>query len=140
MSRNSLKVNVLLWIAQSLLAGLFIFAGTMKFLLPVEVLQQGPVALPIPFIYFIAVAEFVGGFGMVLPGIFRVHRYLTPLAAAGLVVIMAGATVVTALDSFTAAIFPFVVGLVAFAVFRGRGGLTAITSGHTVRAELIHTH
>ncbi len=55
-----------LWIVQGLLALIFLFAGGMKLVLPLEVLAE-----PMP-----------------LPG-------LTPLAAAGLVIIMIGATVLT---------------------------------------------
>jgi len=37
----------------------------------------------------------LGALGLVLPGLFHIRPGLTPLAAAGLVVIMIGATVVT---------------------------------------------
>jgi len=40
------------------------------------------------------VAEVLGAFGLVLPGLLRIRQGLTPLAAAGLVIIMIGATVV----------------------------------------------
>ena len=40
MSRNSKKINILLWVAQTLLAALFLFAGTMKFIMPVAAMQQ----------------------------------------------------------------------------------------------------
>ena len=39
-------------------------------------------------------AEVLGAFGLVLPGLLRIRQGLTPLAAAGLVIIMIGATVV----------------------------------------------
>lgn len=141
MSRNSKKVNVLLWIAQALLAALFAFAGAMKFILPVAVLQQGPVVLPLAFIYFIGVAELLGAFGLVLPGIFRVHRYLTPLAALGLVIIVAGATVISAVGGVATAIVPCVTGIVAYAVFHGRGGLSVVTRGPVgSKTELVNTY
>lgn len=140
MSRNSKKINILLWTTQILLAALFVFAGVTKFLLPVSVLQQGPVVLPLPFLYFIGVAETLGGLGLVLPGLFRVHRFLTPLAAAGLVIIMAGATVITAVGSIAGAMVPFVVGVLAFTVCRGRGGVTLGRGHHAgTQASLITT-
>ncbi len=39
---------------------------------------------------FIGVAEMLGAFGLILPGVLRVRAALTPLAAAGLVIIMLG--------------------------------------------------
>src|SRR4051812_22223827 len=49
------------WTAQALLALLFVFAGTMNFLMPAEKMQSGPIALPLAFIYFIGVMEVLGG-------------------------------------------------------------------------------
>ena len=49
--------------------------------------------------------------GLVLPGLTRIHRELTPFAATGLLVIMIGAVVVTVTQGpAAAAILPFVVG------------------------------
>lgn len=102
-----------LWTAQILLALLFLFAGAMKFLMPIEKMQQ-PVALPAAFIYFIAVAEIAGALGLILPGLLRIRTELTPLAAVGLVAIMSGAATLTAETmGVSAAIFPLVVGIIA---------------------------
>src|SRR5262245_34669676 len=87
-------LTITLWIVQTLLALLFVFAGAMKLVLPVEAMA-GPVALPGLFLRFIGVAEVLGGLSLVLPGLFRIHQYLTPLAACGLVIIMTGATIIT---------------------------------------------
>ena len=90
-------MNVLLWILQVLLALLFIWAGGFKLVVPLSVLSQpqpGQVALPGMFLKFIGVCELLGGFGLVLPGIFRTRQYLIPLAAVGLLIIIIGATVV----------------------------------------------
>ena len=62
-------MNVALWIVQVLLGLLFIFAGGMKVVLPLDQLT-GPVALPGAFIRFIGVAELAGGLGLILPGSF----------------------------------------------------------------------
>ena len=43
---------------------------------------------------FIGVAEVLGAIGLILPGVLRIRPGLTPLAAAGLVIIMIGATVI----------------------------------------------
>jgi uncharacterized membrane protein YphA (DoxX/SURF4 family) len=124
MPRNSKKANVLLWTVQVLLALLFLFAGGMKLVLPLTALERGPIPLPGIFLRFIGIAELLGGVGLVLPGLFRTHLHLTPLAAAGLVGIMTGATVLTALGSgLSASLFPLVVGGLALAVCLGRGGV-----------------
>ena len=85
---------MLLWVVQILLAMLFLFAGTMKFVMSVEEMTR-QISLPGWFLHFIGVAEILGGLGLILPGIFGIRRGLTPLAAAGLVIIMIGATVVS---------------------------------------------
>jgi uncharacterized membrane protein YphA (DoxX/SURF4 family) len=83
-----------MWVVQVLLAALFVFAGVMKFVMPVAVMAK-QAGLPGWFMHFIAAAEVCGGLGLVLPGLVRIRPGLTPLAAAGLVPIMIGATVVT---------------------------------------------
>jgi hypothetical protein len=113
--------NTLLWTVQGLLALLFIFAGISKLLMPVAAMQQGPIALPGWFLRFLGVAETLGALGLVLPGIFRVRQSLTPLAAACLIPIMVGATVITAgAGAAPGALFPLAVGLLAFSVAYGR--------------------
>ena len=114
------KANARLWIAQWLLAALFLFAGVMKLVMPIELLTQDT-TLPGLFLRFIGVAEALGALGLVLPGLLRIHTGLTPLAAAGLVVIMIGATAVTlAGGQGAAATVPAVVGLLSAYVARGR--------------------
>ena len=78
-----------LWIVQGLLAALFLFAGVMKLVLPLDQLP-GPVELPGWFLRFIGVVEVLGALGLILPALLRIRPGLTPLAAAGLVIIMIG--------------------------------------------------
>jgi len=109
-----------LWIVQSLLALLFFFAGGMKLVLPLEQLT-GPITLPGPLLRFIGVAEVLGALGLILPGLLRIRPGLTPLAAAGLVLIMSGATVLTLAGGDTApALIPLLVGLLSAFVAYGR--------------------
>jgi hypothetical protein len=109
-----------LWILQGLLALIFLFAGGVKLVLPIADMAK-QVSLPGPFLRFIGVAEFLGGLGMILPGLLRIRTGLTPLAAAGLVIIMIGATVVTVQSMGLApALGPFGVGLLAAFVAYGR--------------------
>ncbi len=107
-----------LWTLQALLALLFLFAGGMKLVLPIEELTK-QTSLPGGFMRFIGVAEVLGGLGLVLPGLVRVLPILTPIAAAGLVLVMIGATVVS-LPSGAAALIPLVVGLLCAFVAYGR--------------------
>jgi hypothetical protein len=77
--------------------------------------------LPGPFMRFIGVAEVLGALGLILPGLTGIRPGLTPLAAAGLVIIMIGATVLTAAGSgIVPALFPLVVGLLLAFVAYGR--------------------
>jgi len=109
-----------LWIVQGLLALLFLWAGGIKLVLPLEKLT-GPLPLPGLFLRFIGVAEVLGAIGLILPGLLRIRPGLTPLAAAGLVIIMAGATAVTLASGDVAmALIPLVVGLLAAFVAYGR--------------------
>ena len=118
-------MNIVLWIIQILLALLFLFAGGTKLVLPLEVLKSmgspNQVQLPGLLIRFLGVVEVLGALGLILPGVFRIKTYLTPLAAVGLVIIMIGAIVLTIVgDGVAAAIFPFVVGLLCAFVAYGR--------------------
>lgn len=114
------STSITLWIVQSLLAALFLFGGGFKLVMPVAALT-GQLPVPGAFIRFIGVLEVSGALGLVLPGILRTHRYLTPLAAAGLVFIMCGAVGVTLVTAgAAAALMPVVVGVLLSGVAYGR--------------------
>ncbi len=116
----SVKKNVTLWVVQGLLAALFLFAGVIKLVMPPEAMA-GPVALPVWFLHFIGVAETLGAIGLILPGLLHIHAELTPLAAAGLVIIMIGAAIVTVMGGAIApAAVPLIVGALAAFVVHGR--------------------
>ena len=118
--RGRSTMNVALWIVQGLLAALFLFAGGAKLVLPLDQMA-GPVALPGWFLRFLGVAEVLGALGLVLPGLLRIRPGLTPLASAGLVIIMIGATVVTWVGGMVAvALINLVVALLAAFVAYGR--------------------
>ena len=108
-----------LWIAQGILAALFLFAGGMKLVMPAAALAAQS-HLPGAFMKFIGVAETLGALGLVLPGIFHIRERLTSLAAAGLVLVMVGAVVTTIIQGQPGAIVPALVGVLAAYVARGR--------------------
>ena len=113
-------MNRVLWIVQGLLALLFLFAGGMKLVLPIEALTE---QMPLPglFVRFIGVAEVLGAIGLILPGLLRIRPGLTPLAAVGLVIIMIGATVLTLAGGEVATVLiPLVVGLLLAFIAYGR--------------------
>ncbi len=119
-------MNRTLWVLQVLLALLFLFAGVSKLVMPIEQMQQGPVALPGWFLRFIGVVETLGGLGLVLPALTRIQPWLTPLAAAGLVVIMIGAVAVSMSGGVAMAMIPLAVGLLCAFVAWGRASAAPI--------------
>ena len=86
-------MNVVLWIVAILLAAAFGFAGLAKLTQPKEALLEKGMAwaedFSQPVIRFIGSMELLAAIGLVLPPLVGVAEVLTPLAAAGLVVVMA---------------------------------------------------
>src|SRR5712692_9135189 len=60
-----------LWIVQGVLALLFLFAGGMKLVMPIEALTE-QMPLPGAFVRSIGVAEVLGAMGLILPGLLRI--------------------------------------------------------------------
>ena len=120
-------MNRVLWIVQALLAALFVFAGVMKFVMPVEEMTRQMPELSGTFLHFIGVCEVLGALGLLLPGLLHIKPGLTPLAAAGLVIIMIGATVLTLMIGPVApALIPLATGLLAVWVAYGRWRLAPL--------------
>ena len=118
-------MNIVLWVVQILLALMFLFAGGTKLYYSPEVLAaMGPpnqIQFPGLFIKFIGVCEVLGALGLLLPGLLRIRRSLTPLAAIGLVIIMIGAVVVSvAGPGVGTAMPPLVIGILCVFVAYGR--------------------
>jgi uncharacterized membrane protein YphA (DoxX/SURF4 family) len=119
-------LNVALWVIQTLLALLFLFSGGVKLSMPIEPMAK-QAGLPGTFLRFIGVMEVLGGIGLILPGILRIRTFLTPLAAAGLVIIMIGATVIVfRMNGAVQALTPAIVGVLAAFVAYGRWGLAPL--------------
>jgi uncharacterized membrane protein YphA (DoxX/SURF4 family) len=119
-------MTYVLWTVQVLLGLLFVFAGSMKFIMTVEEMTKD-IAMPGWFLHFIGGVEVLGGLGLILPGLLRIRPGLTPLAAAGLTVIMIGATVISFIaGGAVMALPPLVVGLLAAFVAYGRWRLAPL--------------
>ncbi|HEY7221971.1 MAG TPA: DoxX family protein [Candidatus Binatia bacterium] len=122
-------MHIALWVVQVLLAAEFLFSGVMKFVMPVEEMTK-QMALPGWFLHFIGVAEVLGGLGLILPGLFGVGSGVTPIAAAGLVVIMIGACVITLMiGGGVLVLIPLVTGVLAAFVAYGRWQVIPLRSG-----------
>ncbi|GAA4623563.1 DoxX family protein [Cellulomonas oligotrophica] len=89
-------MHVALWVVQALLALAFLAAGGMKLTRPKDALAT---ALPwsaswsTPALRALGAVEVLGALGLVLPGLTGIATVLTPVAAVGLAVTMAGAVV-----------------------------------------------
>jgi hypothetical protein len=114
-------MNRALWIVQGFLGLFFVLAsGAPKLVLPADALPM-PIPLPHAFLLFVGVAEVLGGLGLILPGVTKIQTGLTPLAAAGLVLVTIGATAYQlAADAPENAIFAVVMGLLCAFVGYGR--------------------
>jgi hypothetical protein len=114
-----------LWIVQGLLALVFLAVGAMKLTMPADALAaQFP--FPVLFMRVISALEILGAIGLILPGLLKIRPGLTPLAAAGLAIIMIGATAFTVVTMGAAmALVPLVLGLLAAFVAYGRWQLAS---------------
>ena len=92
--RTTRQLSVSLWTLQALLALLFVMTGAMKVLMPTDMLEAQS-RLPVIVARFVGLCELAGALGLILPGLLRIRPILTPLAAAGLVVLMICATILT---------------------------------------------
>ncbi|MBO9539765.1 DoxX family protein [bacterium] len=79
-----------LWVLQVLLAAMFGMAGTMKATAPITQLAANmPWVAELPaLVRFIGIAELAAALGLILPAATRILPFLTPLAGAGLALIM----------------------------------------------------
>ena len=118
--RATTKGSAALWTVQAILTALFLFAGIFKLVGPAAMMTK-TAGIPLGLLRFVGLVETLGALGLVLPGIFRIHRELTPVAAAGLVIVMSGAAGATvAQGQGAAAFFPGLVGILAAVVVAGR--------------------
>ncbi|MCP4139651.1 MAG: DoxX family protein [Chloroflexi bacterium] len=96
-------MNIVLWILQGLLAFMFLMAGMMKISQTKDGLKEKGAGrmdwvddVSPENIKLIGILEILGALGLVLPQLTGILPWLTPLAAVGLALTMAGATVLHA--------------------------------------------
>ncbi|WP_343691241.1 DoxX family protein [Chitinophaga sp.] len=85
--QNSKIINILLWLAQGILALLFLWLGYIKL--------ATPAALPFPWtkehpglVLVTGIVDLLGGIGIILPAILRLQPKLTIWAAYGILALM----------------------------------------------------
>ena len=88
-------MHVTLWILQVVLAVVFAIAGVTHFLPPEGLPEsmRGMAEMPAGVPYFIGTVEILAVLGLILPGLTGIQTRLTPLAGAGLILVMVGAIV-----------------------------------------------
>jgi hypothetical protein len=86
-------MTIVLWVVQVLLALVFLYSGGKKLIRSNEQIQALPWArdLSVIMVRGIGILEVLGAIGLVLPVLTGILPWLTPLAAAGLIVLMLGA-------------------------------------------------
>lgn len=89
--KKSKALHITLWVMQTLLAIMLIWAGFTKLFEPIEKLSamwpwtgQVPIAL----VKFTGIVDVLGALGLILPSLLRIKPILTPVAAIGLCVLM----------------------------------------------------
>jgi len=119
-------MSLALWVGQALLAVVLLYSGALKVSQSREKLlamgQTGAAVFPLPVLRSVAFCELLGAVGIILPWLTNVAPALTPLAAAGLAVVMVGAVAAHAWlpEPRNVAATSFIL-LVAVAVAVGRG-------------------
>lgn len=89
-------MEIALWIAQALLALMFLFAGFTKTFQSQEKLATAmpwTTHFPMAFVRFVGIVEILGAIGLILPPLVGIAPVLVPIAAIGLVLTMVGAMI-----------------------------------------------
>lgn len=83
-------LNIVLWVLQVLVALAFLMAGSIKVFRYDAAREQMPWVKDVtrPLVTFIGSAEILGGLGLILPRLTGILPWLTPLAGAGLALVM----------------------------------------------------
>ena len=112
-------MNIALWIAQGLLAAMYLMAGTMK------IFQTGKVRPTMTwtqgrsdaFVRFVGISELLGAIGLILPLVTGIFPWLTLIAALGLAIIQLLAIFTEHLPKKEFNIIPINIVLLGLSVF-----------------------
>jgi uncharacterized membrane protein YphA (DoxX/SURF4 family) len=85
-------MNLMLWVAQVLLAVAFFAHGWLFLSPPPEIAEQMNASLPRWFQLFVGVAEVMAAVGLTVPGLTRIMPWLVAWAAGGIMIVTASAT------------------------------------------------
>jgi len=112
-------MNTILWIAQGLLAAMYLMAGIMKTFQAAQTKERMSWAKERSneFVRFVGVSELLGALGLILPLVTGVLPWLTILAAIGLTVIQLLAIFTEHLPKKEYNVIPVNIILVALALF-----------------------
>ena len=86
-------MNIVVWVLQVLLAVAFLAHALLFLFPPAEMVEMMNASISPAFRLFLGVAEVLAALGLTLPGLTRIQPWLISWAAAGLMIIMIGATV-----------------------------------------------
>jgi hypothetical protein len=120
---NGKIINISLWIAQVIVAGMFLMAGFMKTFTPIQELALTmPLAQELPVLTrFIGIVELLGAIGVILPYALKIAPKLTVWAAAGLTLTMVLALLYHVFrGEIAASAFPIILALLSGFITWGR--------------------
>ena len=117
-------MNIVLWICAGLLAAMFLMAGVMKVAMPKEKLlptMKWAETWSVPQLRALGTFEVLGAIGLILPRALSITPVLTPLAAVGCAIVMAGAVVThIRMKDYKGTGMPLVLLVLAIVVAAGR--------------------
>lgn len=95
-AKPSKVLNIILWVAQILLATSLLYGGTMKLFQPIDKLAAmwpwtGEVSMAL--VKFTGIVDLLGALGVILPTLLRIKPRLTAIAAIGVVILMICASI-----------------------------------------------
>ena len=129
-------MNAMLWVLQVLLALAFFAHGLMFLFPPAAIAEQMNASLPRWFQLFLGVAEVAAAVGLTVPGVIRFKPRFVPLAAAGIMIVMVGATIFHLMRSeWSSALTTFVLLLMATLVAYHRWRVRPIAPRGVVAAR-----
>ena len=112
-------MNTILWIAQGLLAAMYLMAGIMKTFQTARAKEQMSWAKERSdeFVRFVGISELLGALGLILPLVTGIMPWLTVLAAIGLTLVQLLAIFTEHLPKKEYKVIPVNIILVALAIF-----------------------